>query len=79
LAEDKEDGLSPPMTNTAEHREYELRVWRNGEHVMTESFATFDEMDARMQSLLLSHDGEPEEYRMRAYHGDGLLGEITNR
>jgi hypothetical protein len=67
------------MTDAPEPHEYELRVWRNEKHVITENFATFDELSARMGSLLLLYDDQPAEYRMQGYQGDGFLVEITNR
>jgi hypothetical protein len=67
------------VTDESESARYELRVWRDGEHVSTEVFSTFDEMDARLQQMDRMHAPLSTEYRVRAYVGDAVLGEITNR
>jgi hypothetical protein len=59
--------------------EYQICVWRDGKHISTERFRTFDELDERLQGLDWLHSRQNAEYRMQVYVGDKLLGEVTNR
>jgi hypothetical protein len=64
---------------TDDEGRYQLRIWRDGKHVSTETFSSFEEADERLQELDRLHTLLAGEYRVQAFVDDKFLGEITNQ
>jgi hypothetical protein len=62
-----------------EEGRYQLRIWRDGTQVSTETFSSFEEADDRLQELDRLHIVQSAEYRVQAFKEGKFLGEVTNR